>query len=109
MPAVPSRYLIESRKPHMLWNATEAKALLLQAHCKEEVEDFMKIASALLVNVGTLSPDWTEGMRLAAEAANALGKPWVLDPVGAGATPFRRKARFSHHHVFLQALCQLYC
>ncbi len=60
-----------------------------QAHCKDEVQDFQKIASALLVNVGTLSPDWTEGMRLAAEAANALGKPWVLDPVGAGATPFR--------------------
>ena len=55
----------------------------------------MKIASALLVNVGTLSPDWTEGMHLAAKAANALGKPWVLDPVGAGATPFRTKASFS--------------
>ncbi|KAK9904093.1 hypothetical protein WJX75_004445 [Coccomyxa subellipsoidea] len=59
------------------------------AHCRDEVQDFQKIASALLVNVGTLSPEWTDGMRLAAEAAIALGKPWVLDPVGAGATPFR--------------------
>jgi hydroxyethylthiazole kinase-like sugar kinase family protein len=62
-----------------------------QAHAKEEVEDFLKIASALVVNVGTLSADWVESMRLAAAAANKLGKPWVLDPVGAGATPFRTK------------------
>ena len=61
----------------------------MQVHSKEEVEDFMKIASALLVNVGTLSPAWVESMHLAAAAANRLGKSWVLDPVGAGATPFR--------------------
>jgi hydroxyethylthiazole kinase len=51
----------------------------------------LKIASALVVNVGTLSPDWTDGMRLAAHMAVKLGKPWILDPVGAGATPFRTK------------------
>mmetsp|Transcript_10397 Transcript_10397/g.19136 ORF Transcript_10397/g.19136 Transcript_10397/m.19136 type:complete len:192 (+) Transcript_10397:1-576(+) len=28
-------------------------------------------------------------MRAAARAASASGKPWVLDPVGAGATPYR--------------------
>jgi hydroxyethylthiazole kinase len=28
-------------------------------------------------------------MRLAATRARALGKPWVLDPVGCGATPYR--------------------
>ena len=49
----------------------------------------MKLASAVLINVGTLSPEWTDGMRAAASAANDLGKPWVLDPVGAGATSFR--------------------
>ena len=65
----------------------------LQVHCQEEVEDFMKIASALLVNVGTLSADWVGGMCRAAAAAKSLGKPWVLDPVGAGATPFRTEVR----------------
>jgi len=30
-------------------------------------------------------------MQLAAKTANSLGKPWVLDPVGAGATVFRTK------------------
>jgi hydroxyethylthiazole kinase len=31
-------------------------------------------------------------MRLAVAKANLLGKPWVLDPVGCGATPYRTKA-----------------
>jgi len=64
-----------------------------QAHSREEAADFAKIASALLVNVGTLSPEWVDGMRAAACAAKALNKPWVLDPVGAGATPFRTQVR----------------
>ncbi|GAB4815839.1 hypothetical protein N2152v2_002885 [Parachlorella kessleri] len=59
------------------------------AHAATEVEDFVGIASALLINVGTLSPDWVESMKLAAKAACRLGKVWVLDPVGCGATPYR--------------------
>ena len=58
-------------------------------HAVEEVEDFVAISSALVVNIGTLSPPWVEGMRRAAAKAAALGKPWVLDPVGCGATPYR--------------------
>ena len=63
----------------------------IQAHSCEEVEDFVKIASALLVNIGTVTSDWVSSKKLAANAANFLGKPWVLDPVGCGATPFRTK------------------
>ena len=62
--------------------------LVPQAHSKEEAAEFAKLASAVLINVGTLSPEWTDGMRAAATAARELGKPWVLDPVGAGATAF---------------------
>lgn len=58
-------------------------------HAEEEVEDFVGIASALVVNIGTLSPGWVRAMVAAADRAVALGKPWVLDPVGAGATPYR--------------------
>jgi len=29
-------------------------------------------------------------MELAAQAMAAVGRPWVLDPVGVGATQFRR-------------------
>ena len=58
-------------------------------HAVEEVEDFVAISNALVINIGTLSPRWVEAMRLAAAKAVALGRPWVLDPVGCGATPYR--------------------
>lgn len=58
-------------------------------HAKEEVEEFGKLIGALTVNIGTLTPAWVESMMLAARTANANGKPWVLDPVGAGATSYR--------------------
>jgi hydroxyethylthiazole kinase len=58
-------------------------------HATEEVDDFVAISNALVINIGTLSPTWIEGMQRAAKRAVALGKPWVLDPVGCGATKFR--------------------
>ncbi len=58
-------------------------------HAEEEVEDFVSIASALVVNIGTLSPAWVRGMERAAGRASERRIPWVLDPVGAGATPYR--------------------
>ena len=58
-------------------------------HAVEEVEDFVAISDALSVNIGTLSPQWVDAMRIAVKRANALGKPWVLDPVGCGATSYR--------------------
>lgn len=58
-------------------------------HAVEEVEDFVSISSALVVNIGTLSPAWVDAMTRAADRARSLAKPWVLDPVGAGATPYR--------------------
>ncbi len=60
-------------------------------HAREEVEDFVAISSALAVNIGTLSPPWVEAMKLAAAKAVQTAKPWVLDPVGCGATPYRTK------------------
>ncbi|KAI8465436.1 MAG: hydroxyethylthiazole kinase [Monoraphidium minutum] len=59
------------------------------AHALDEVEDFVKISSALLINMGTLEAPWIAAMKLAARQAVALGKPWVLDPVGCGVTPYR--------------------
>jgi len=62
------------------------------AHALDEVEDFLRISSALLINMGTLSSEWVAAKKLAAAQAQALGKPWVLDPVGCGATPYRTTA-----------------
>lgn len=61
------------------------------AHAEEEVADFALIADALVVNIGTLSPPWMASMEQAAGQVRAQNKPWVLDPVGAGATPYRTR------------------
>ena len=58
-------------------------------HAVEEVEEFTGISGALVINIGTLSPQWVEAMNLAAARAVASNIPWVLDPVGAGATRYR--------------------
>ena len=71
-------------------NATLAiGALPVMAHAREEVEEMAAAASALVLNIGTLSPPWVDAMRAAGRAAKAAGVPIVLDPVGAGATRYR--------------------
>jgi hydroxyethylthiazole kinase len=64
----------------------------VMAHAHEEVTDMVGIAQALVLNIGTLDPYWIESMRLALVAATKRGIPVVLDPVGAGATPYRNQS-----------------
>lgn len=59
-------------------------------HAEEEAAEFAGIASALTINIGTLSPVWVRAMLAAAEAATAAKTPWVLDPVAGFATAYRR-------------------
>lgn len=88
------RPLVHSITNHVVMNVT-ANALLalgaspVMAHAREEVADMARLASALVLNIGTLSPRWVEAMEIALGAARKAGKPVVLDPVGAGATPYR--------------------
>jgi hydroxyethylthiazole kinase len=71
-------------------NATLALgALPVMAHAIEEVEEMVRLAGALVLNIGTLSSPWVESMVLAGRAASDRGIPIVLDPVGAGATRYR--------------------
>jgi hydroxyethylthiazole kinase len=93
--------LIRERKPlvHQITNfvvmnetanATLAiGALPVMAHAPQEVEEMASVASALVLNIGTLSDEWVEAMMAAGRAANRAGVPVVLDPVGAGATTYR--------------------
>ena len=64
----------------------------VMAHAHEEVRDMVGIAQALVLNIGTLEPAWISAMQVALLAARARGIPVVLDPVGAGATPYRNAA-----------------
>jgi hydroxyethylthiazole kinase len=71
-------------------NATLALgALPVMAHAREEVEEMVGLAGALVLNIGTLSERWIEAMLVAGKAAGEGGTPIVLDPVGAGATRYR--------------------
>jgi hydroxyethylthiazole kinase len=71
-------------------NATLALgALPVMAHAPQEVEEMVGLASALVLNIGTLSEHWIEAMLIAGRSAGERGIPVVLDPVGAGATAYR--------------------
>jgi hydroxyethylthiazole kinase len=63
----------------------------VMSHAHEEVRDMANIAQALVLNIGTLDPYWVESMKLALVSAKKRGIPTVLDPVGAGATPYRNQ------------------
>lgn len=86
--------LVHNITNYVVMNNT-ANALLavgaspVMAHAHSEMEDMVKIASSVVINIGTLDEYWEESMRLAAHYALRYHKPWILDPVGAGATPFR--------------------
>lgn len=56
----------------------------------EEAADFAKINGALLINMGMVST--IDAQIYAVQQNNKLGKPVLLDPVGAGATEFRKAA-----------------
>ncbi len=60
-------------------------------HAREEVAEFAGLAQALNVNIGTLDPAWAEAMEMAAQVMATARRPWVLDPVGVGATRLRRE------------------
>ena len=61
----------------------------VMAHAPEEAADMARIASALVLNIGTLTTEFVGAMKLAGHAANQKGIPVVLDVCGAGATPLR--------------------
>jgi hydroxyethylthiazole kinase len=61
----------------------------VMAHAEEEVEEMVNIASALVINIGTLSKGWVYSMFKAIREAKKKGIPVILDPVGVGATSYR--------------------
>ena len=86
--------LVHNITNYVVMNNT-ANALLalgaspVMAHAVEEVADMATIAGAVVINIGTLSKEWIAAMHMAAAKARELGKPLVIDPVGAGATAYR--------------------
>ncbi len=76
----------------MNWTANVLLALgasPVMAHAPEEVEDFAAMAQALVINIGTLDAAFIGAMEMAVKRARKKSVPWILDPVGAGATRYR--------------------
>ena len=55
----------------------------------EEGGEIVNIASALVINIGTLSKAQNELMRNSANQAKEINKPIIFDPVGAGVSALR--------------------
>ncbi len=88
--------LIHNITNYVVMNNT-ANALLaigaspVMAHAKDEVAEMAGIASALVINIGTLDAAWVDSMIIAGKTASAKNTPVILDPVGVGATSYRTK------------------
>lgn len=86
--------LVHNITNYVVMNNT-ANALLaigaspIMAHASPEIDEMVGICQSLVINIGTLDEYWASSMLQAAQKATDLNKPFVLDPVGAGATSYR--------------------
>lgn len=55
----------------------------------EESAEFAQYSDGIVVNLGTPTQALVEAMRLAIQKAEEINKPWVLDPIAAGALSWR--------------------
>ena len=81
-----TNHVVTNFTANVLYAAGAAPAMI---HDPEESAMFAGVASALLVNLGTIEREQAEAMRRAVASANAAGRPWVLDPVAIGVLPLR--------------------
>jgi len=86
---------------------TTANALLAlgaspaMTHNPRDLKELTVFAGALVVNIGTPTEEFLEGMFVAGQVANETRKPIVLDPVAAGATTIRTESAYTFikdHH-----------
>jgi hydroxyethylthiazole kinase len=96
--------IIKTRKPliHQITNNVTINdcanitlnwgALPVMAPAVEESAQMVENASALVLNLGTISSRQLKSMLKAGKRANQLNIPVILDPVGVGATEFRTEA-----------------
>jgi hydroxyethylthiazole kinase len=63
----------------------------IMAHASDELEELIPHARSLVINIGTLDSTWVTAMKHAVQLAARHNVPWILDPVGAGATLYRQR------------------
>ena len=78
----------------------------LMSFYADEMDDLMAHADSLCVNIGCLDSQQVAAIRRAVTAAECAGKPWVLDPVGVGASKARtsivNELLTSHHPTIIR-------
>lgn len=57
------------------------------ANYGEEAADLARLGGALVINMGTVTPDGLANHVQALKAYNGAGRPVVLDPVGCASAP----------------------
>lgn len=70
-------------------------AVPVMADAPGEAPEMAELADAILLNTGRMTDSNIEALHAAGRAANDLGIPVVLDPVGAGTTPTREEVHAS--------------
>lgn len=86
--------LVHNITNYVVMNKT-ANALLaigaspIMAHAHPEIDEMTSLCASLVINIGTLDEYWVQSMLSAAIKANQFNRPFVVDPVGAGATRYR--------------------
>ncbi|GAA5102069.1 hydroxyethylthiazole kinase [Wohlfahrtiimonas larvae] len=63
----------------------------IMAYAEEEVGTITNICHSTALNIGTITSEAFYAMLLAGKAANELDHPLVFDPVGVGASDYRKK------------------
>ncbi|MCM3638834.1 hydroxyethylthiazole kinase [Sporosarcina luteola] len=63
----------------------------IMADAIEEAAEVAAVSSCTLLNIGALDPLAVQSMIAAGKVSSIKGRPLVLDPVGAGATTFRKQ------------------
>lgn len=64
----------------------------LMSESRDEIEELTQLSQAVYINIGTLNDVFMDKAQLAAQFAHSIGKPLILDPVGAGASKLRTAA-----------------
>lgn len=61
----------------------------IMSACEDEIEELVKMSSALYINIGTLDHNFIGLAKKAIEISKKHNKPIIFDPVGSGATTIR--------------------
>lgn len=64
----------------------------IMSQANEELEEMVALANVVVINIGTLDPEFINRAKEALQLACRMNKIVVLDPVGAGASAIRTRA-----------------